>query len=171
MPRNPLTSRPRVFTGLLSALLFSSWAIPFAAQVAPEIRPEPGFAGCDATHETTLVGTILVRTIQDVIIEHVVGSPAGLHLLLACRQGVVDTHFGRFLCQQAKEVLYTGTPVKIVGTAIQLEDKGYCLARELSVGSRNIAIRNRRGSLIDPHADGGMKAKATAQADREGGGR
>ena len=165
MPRNPLTSRPRVFTGLLSALLFSSWAIPFAAQVAPEIRAEPGFAGCDATHETTLVGTI-----QDVIIEHVVGSPAGLHLLVACRQGVVDTHFGRFLCQQAKAVLYTGTPVKIVGTAIQLEDKGYCLARELSVGSRNIAIRNRRGSLIDPH-DGGMKAKATAQADREGGGR
>ena len=165
MPRNPLTSRPRVFTGLLSALLFSSWDIPFAAQVAPEIRAEPGFAGCDATHETTLVGTI-----QDVIIEHVVGSPAGLHLLVACRQGVVDTHLGRFLCQQAKEVLYTGTPVKIVGTAIQLEDKGYCLARELSVGSRNIAIRNRRGSLIDPH-DGGMKAKATAQADREGGGR
>jgi len=165
MPRNPLTSRPRVFTGLLSALLFSSWATPFAAQVAPEIRTEPGFAGCDATHETTLVGTI-----QDVIIEHVVGSPAGLHLLVACRQGVVDTHFGRFLCQQAKEVLYTGTPVKIVGTAIQLEDKGYFQARELSVGSRNIAIRNRRGSLIDPH-DGGMKAKATAQADREGGGR
>ena len=165
MPRNPLTSRPRVFTGLLSALLFSSWATPFAAQVAPEIRTEPGFAGCDATHETTLVGTI-----QDVIIEHVVGSPAGLHLLVACRQGVVDTHFGRFLCQQAKAVLYTGTPVKIVGTAIQLEDKGYFQARELSVGSRNIAIRNRRGSLIDPH-DGGMKAKATAQADREGGGR
>ena len=110
-------------------------------------------------------------TIQDVIIEHVVGSPAGLHLLVACRQGVVDTHLGRFLCPQAKEVLYTGTPVKIVGTAIQLEDKGYFLARELSVGSRNIAIRNRRGSLIDPHADGGMKAKATAQADREGGGR
>ena len=166
MPRNPLTSRPRVFTGLLSALLFSRWDIPFAAQVAPEIRAEPGFAGCDATHETTLVGTI-----QDVIIEHVVGSPAGLHLLVACRQGVVDTHLGRFLCQQAKEVLYTGTPVKIVGTAIQLEDKGYFQARELSVGSRNIAIRNRRGSLIDPHADGGMKAKATAQVDREGGGR
>jgi len=165
MPRNPLTSRPRVFTGLLSALLFSRWDIPFAAQVAPEIRAEPGFAGCDATHETTLVGTI-----QDVIIEHVVGSPAGLHLLVACRQGVVDTHLGRFLCQQAKEVLYTGTPVKIVGAAIQLEDKGYFQARELSVGSRNIAIRNRRGSLIDPH-DGGMKAKATAQADREGGGR
>jgi hypothetical protein len=171
MPRNPLTSRPRVFTGLLSALLFSSWAIPFAAQVAPEIRAEPGFAGCDATHETTRVGTIQVRTIQDVIIEHVVGSPAGLHLLVACRQGVVDTHFGRFLCQQAKAVLYTGTSVKIVGAAIQLEDKGYFQARELSVGSRNIAIRNRRGSLIDPHADGGMKAKATAQADREGGGR
>ena len=165
MPRNPLTSRPRVFTGLLSALLFSSWDIPFAAQVAPEIRAEPGFAGCDATHETTLVGTI-----QDVIIEHVVGSPAGLHLRVACRQGVVDTRLGRFLCKQAKEVLYTGTPVKIVGTAIQLEDKGYFQARELSVGSRNIAIRNRRGSLIDPH-DGGMKAKATAQADREGGGR
>ena len=166
MPRNPLTSRPRVFTGLLSALLFSSWDIPFAAQVAPEIRAEPGFAGCDATHETTRVGTI-----QNVIIEHVVGSPAGLHLPVACRQGVVDTRLGRFLCQQAKEVLYTGTPVKIVGTAIQLEDKGYFQARELSVGSRNIAIRNRRGSLIDPHADGGMKAKATAQADREGGGR
>jgi hypothetical protein len=168
MRRNPLTSRPRVFTGLLSALLFSSWAIPFAAQVAPEIRAEPGRAGYDATHETTLV-----RTIQDVITEPVVGSPAGLHLLVACRQGVVDTHLGRFLCQQAKEVLYTGTPVKIVGAAIQLEDndKGYCLARELSGGSRNIAIRNRRGSLIDPYADGGMKAQATAQADREGGGR
>jgi hypothetical protein len=166
MRRNPWTSRLRLFTGLLSALLFSSWAIPFAAQVAPEIGAEPGFAGYDATHETTLV-----ETIQDVIIEHVVGSPAGLHLRVACRQGVVDMHFGRFLCQQAKEVLYTGTPVKIVGTAIQLEDKGYFLARELSVGSRNIAIRNRRGSLIDPQADGGMKAKATAQADREGGGR
>jgi hypothetical protein len=166
MRRNPLTSRPRVFAGLLSALLFSSWAIPFAAQVAPGIRAEPGFAGYDATHETTLVGTI-----QDVILEHVVGSPAGLHLLVACRQGVVDTHLGSFLCPQAKEVLYTGTLVKIVGTAKQLEDKGYFLGRERSVGSRNIAIRNRRGSLIDPHADGSMQAKATAQADREGGGR
>ena len=72
MRRNRLTSRPRLFTGLLSALLFSSWAIPFAAQVAPEIRAEPGFTGYDATHETTLAGTI-----QDVILEHVVGSRPG----------------------------------------------------------------------------------------------
>ena len=55
-----------------------------------------------------------------------------------------------FSMPQAKEVLYTGTLVKIVGAAIQLEDKGSFLARELSVGSRNIAIRKRRDHYRSP---------------------
>ena len=166
MRRNRLTIRPRIFAGLLSTLLAIS-AIPLGALVAPETHAGRGLAPAyDATHETTLVGTI-----QEVLNEHVAGNRAGMHLLVACPQGVVDTHLGPFLTPQTKDALHTGALVQIVGATMQLEDKEYFLARELSVGGRTFTIRNRRGPLVYPHGDRGAKNNAIAQAEGDGGGR
>jgi hypothetical protein len=168
MRRNRLKIFPRRFAGLLSALLFAISAIPLGARVAPETQIGRASAPAyDMTHETILVGTI-----QKVITEQVAAGPAGMHLLVACGQGVVDTHLGPFLTQQTtKDALNTGAPLQIVGASIQLGDKEYFLAREPSIGGRTITIRNKPGALVYPNADRGAKTSATAPAEKDGGGR
>jgi len=161
--RNRLMNPLRIIAGMLSAMLLAILALPLGAQVASESYIGRGFAPAyDVAHETTLVGTI-----QEVVTEHVAG-PAGMHLLVASLQGVVDVHVGPFLSLQTREALHTGVRVQIVGATVQLEDKEYLLARELGAGAHTVTIRNRRGFLVYPHADRIMKNDATAQAGRDG---
>lgn len=166
MRGNPVTNLVRIFAGA-SALLFTILAIPTSAQVAPESHAGRGFGPAyDAAHETILVGTI-----QEVVNEHVAGTPAGMHLLVAGLKGVVDAHVGSFLTEQKKDALHAGAQVLIVGVAVQLQDKEYFLARELRVGGRTVTIRNSRGCLVYPHADRIVKTDATAKIEGDEGSR
>lgn len=161
------TNPTRTFAGLLSGLLFAILPIPLSAQAAPEPHAGQGFAPVyDAAHETRLMGTI-----EEVVTQHVAGSPAGMHLLVASPQGVVDAHVGPFLSREWKDALHTGTPVQIVGSMIQLHETDYFLARELSVGGRSITIRSTRGFLVYPHPDRPLRTKANAQVVANGGSR
>jgi hypothetical protein len=135
----------RLLTGLLLAILaIPLGAVPLSAQPSPETRVGRGFGPVyDAAHETTLTGTI-----QEVVLRHAVGSPAGLHLLVAGPQGMVDTHLGPFLSKETKEALKAGTPVEIVGAMTSLHGKEYFLARLLTVGGRTVKVRGPHGVLL-----------------------
>ncbi len=140
----PVPISARLMIGLLLAVS----SAPLGAQQVSESHIERGFGPVyDAAHETTLTGTI-----QDVVTEHAAGSPAGMHLLVAGPDGVVDTHVGPFLSKQTIEALQAGTPVQIVGAMSSIRGKDYLLARQLSVAGRTITVRSERGILVHEHS-------------------
>ncbi len=160
-------NRSRLFAGLLSGLLFAIIAVPLGAQTAPESRAGQGLgSGYDAAHETTFTGNI-----QELVMQHVAGSPAGMHLLVDGGQGVVDVHVGPFLTSETKEALHAGTPVQIVGATALLHGKEYFLARELNVGGQTITIRSKRGFLVHPHGERSVRTTTNAGVDENGGAR
>jgi hypothetical protein len=166
MRHNRLTNLLQIF-GAVSALSLTILAIPTRAQVTSESQVGRGFGPVyDSAHETTLIGII-----QELVAEHVPGSPGGMHLLVASQNGAVDAHVGPFLSQQTKEALQAGTQVLIVGVAVQQQDKGLFLARELNVGGHTVTIRNRRGCLVYPRVDQTVKTDATTKTEQDGGAR
>jgi hypothetical protein len=167
MRRTRLLQSTRLIAGLLSGLLFAILAIPLGAQSAPKTRPGQGFGPAyDAAHETTLNGTI-----EEVVTKHAIGSPAGMHLMVAGPQGTVDTHVGSFLSKETKDALHAGTPVEIVGAKLQLHGNEYFMARLLTVGGRTITIRNMRGLLVfgEGREHRTARVRTTAAVETRGG--
>lgn len=150
-----LTKPTRLTVGLMTGLLFAISAVPLGAQSASESRPGTGFGPVyDAAHEIALDGTI-----QEVITKHVVGSPAGMHLLVAVPEGVVDAHVGPFLSKETKEALEAGAPVRIVGAMASLNGKHYFLVRELTVGGSTVTVRSEHGLLVRVHSPRAQRAR------------
>jgi hypothetical protein len=146
MSRNRWTKSTRLIAGPLVGLLFAISAIPLGAQPVPETRGRGFGVTYDAAHEITFNGSI-----QTIVTKHVAGSPAGIHLLVAGPQGVVDAHIGPFLPKATREALATGLPVRIVGAMATERGKTYLLARELKVGGSTVKVRNTRGFLVRFH--------------------
>src|SRR5271166_6512145 len=106
----------RLSIGLLLAIS----SLQLLAQ-APEHRAGRGLsAAYDPAHETTLVGTI-----QEVVTKHETGSPAGMHLLVAGAQGVVDAQVGPYLSKETTAAVQTGAAIQIVGATVSLHGKEY----------------------------------------------
>jgi hypothetical protein len=136
----PIRITARLLTGLLLAIL----AVPIGAQPASETTPGHGFGPAyDVAHESTLNGTV-----QEVVTRHTIGSPAGIHLLVAGSRGMVDALVGPFLNKATREALQTGTAVRIVGATTQLRGKEYFMARLLTVGGQTIKVRSEHGALL-----------------------
>jgi hypothetical protein len=153
----------RTVVGLLTGVLFVISALPLGAQSATESRPGCGFGpGYDAAHETILTGTI-----QEVVTKRVVGSPAGIHLLVYGPQGVVDVHVGPFLSEETKESLQAGMPVRIVGAMSSLQGKNYLLARELTVGGSTVIVRSEHGLFVRVHASRAPRARTETTSQLE----
>lgn len=132
-----------IMFAIMFASMFAIIAVPPGAHAASETHPAQGFGPVyDAAHETTLNGTI-----QQVVTKHTIGSPAGMHLMVAGPQGLVDAHVGPFLSKETRAALQAGMPVNIIGATTVLHGKSYFLARQLTVGDRNITVRNKRGFL------------------------
>jgi hypothetical protein len=154
-----------LIAGLLTGLLFAILAVPLGATTAPDSRAGRGFGPAyDAVHETILSGTI-----QEVVTRHELGSPAGMHLLVAGPQGTIDTHVGPFLSKAIKESLRTGTPVRIVGAMLSLHGKEYFLARQLTVDGHTVIIRSPRGIIVPCHGARAAKSRRTAKVETNGG--
>jgi hypothetical protein len=147
MSRSCLTKPTQLIAGLLVGLLFAVSAIPLGAQPVPETRGRGFGVAYDKAHEITLNGSI-----QEVVTRHVLGSPAGMHLLVAGPQGVVDAHVGPFLAKATREALLKGTSVRIVGAMTTEHGKQYLLARELTLGNHTVMVRSERGALVRVHA-------------------
>ncbi|MGA9987870.1 MAG: hypothetical protein WBP69_08810 [Terriglobales bacterium] len=169
MGRTRLTKPTSMIAGLLASLTFAILAVPIGAQPAPESRVRQNFGPVyDAAHEITLNGDI-----QQVVTKHVVGSPAGMHLLVAGPNGLVDAHLGPFLSKEVKEALHTGTPVQIVGAMTSMHGKSYLLARELNIGGSIITVRSKHGALAHEHSNREHVAssKTKSQIEANGGAR
>ena len=162
MSRNVLTKPTRTIAGLLTGLLFAILAIPLAATTAPESRGRGFGPAYDAAHETTLNGTI-----QEVVTKHVIGSPAGMHLLVAGPQGVVDTHVGSFLSKATKESLQVGTSVQIIGATLKLRGKEYFLARQLTVDGRTVTVRSKHGLLVREHTPRAKRSPSASKTEQK----
>jgi len=150
--------------GLLAGLLFAILAVPLVAQPASETRVGHGFGVVyDAAHEITLTGTV-----QQVVTRHTPGSPAGMHLMVAGPQGLVDAHVGPFLSKEMKEALHTGTPVQMVGAMASLRSRKYLMVRELNVGGSKVTLRSEHGFLVRSPGST-AKTKEAAELESKGG--
>jgi hypothetical protein len=144
MRRNRLTKPIRMIAGLLTGLIIAILAVPLSAQPVAKAQPGRGFGPAyDAAHETILKGTI-----QEVVTKHTVGSPAGMHLLVAGPHGVVDAHVGPFLSKETKESLRAGMPVQIVGAMSAVRGRNYLLVRTVNVAGRTVTVRGQHGALV-----------------------
>jgi hypothetical protein len=151
--------------GIFTILLFALVAVPLSAQLSSDPHVWRSFGpGYDSAHETALAGII-----EEVVTTHVAGSPAGLHLLVSGANGVVDAHLGPFLTKETKATLQKGTPVQIVGSTVQLREKQYLLARELTVDGHTVTIRSARGFLVYPRGERPEKTKANVHASEQNG--
>ena len=163
------TNPIRGTASLLASLLLAISMVPAAAQVAAESHLGKGFGPVyDGAHEITLSGVI-----QEVVTTHVAGSPAGIHLLVAGPQGVVDAHVGPFLSKETKESLQAGMPVRIVGAMSSVEGRSYLLARKLTVSGSTVTVRTERGVLLPvqtPRAQRG-RTERTSHLEPDGGAR
>lgn len=166
MRRTRLTKPIQMIAGPLAGLLFAVLAVPLGAQPASETRVGHGFGVVyDAAHEITLTGTV-----QQVVTRHTPGSPAGMHLMVAGPQGLVDAHVGPFLSREMKEALHTGTPVQLVGAMASLHGRKYLMVRELNVGGSKVIVRSQHGFLVRPLGSS-TKNKETAKFESNGGAR
>lgn len=136
-----------------------------SAQVAASPRHLP-VQGYDRTHEITLNGTI-----HSVITHSEPGSPVGLHLLVAGKNGTTDAHLGPYLSEQTREALRAGTPVQIIGSMETVHGKSYLLARQVIFSGRLVTVRSMNGFLMAGEAPAASKAEKMAQAEGNGGAR
>jgi hypothetical protein len=159
----------RLIAGLLSGLLFATMAVSLDAHAASVSHPAQGFGPVyDAAHETTFEGTI-----QEVVVKHTPGSPAGMHLMVAGPNGLVDAHIGPFMSKETREVLQPGVPVRIVGAKTELHGKTIFMARQLVVDGNTVTVRSPRGFLVQAHSPRADRApiKKTSQPEQNGGAR
>ena len=156
----------RMIAGLLAGLLFAILAVPLGAQPASETRVGHGIGPVyDAAREITVTGSV-----QEVVTRHVPGRPAGIHLMVAGPQGVVDAHVGPFLSKGMKEALHTGTPVQLVGAMTSVRGKKYLMVRELNVGGSTVTVRSEHGLLVHSYGSS-LKTKESAKLESNGGAR
>jgi hypothetical protein len=155
----------RLIAGLLSGLLFATMAVSLDAHAASESRAAQGFGPVyDAAHEITFEGTI-----QEVVVKHTPGSPAGMHLMVAGPNGLVDAHVGPFMSKEIKEVLQAGVPVRMVGANTTIHGKTFFLARQLTVDGKLVTVRSPRGFLVSAHSSehgGQFKTRTTTDSTR-----
>jgi len=123
-------------------LLFALVAVPAlgrAAQNGPSrTRMIPVY---DAAHEVTLQGTV-----EEVVAKPAVGSPIGVHLIVATPRGSVDAHLGLLGMKQANQAgIFPGAFIEMVGAMVQVSGRELLLVRKLTVGSQTMVLRNKRG--------------------------
>ena len=129
---------------VLGALLLAITAVPLAAQPTAQSHPGRGLgAAYDAAHELTFTGTV-----EQVVSKRVIGSPVGLHLVIAGQQGTVDAHVGPFLGKDTLAALRVGLPIQIVGAMAPVNGKQYLFARQLTFGGRTVTVRSKSGFLM-----------------------
>lgn len=138
--------RNLALAGLLPGVLLALLSVPVSAQPATQSHPGRGFAApYNVAHEITFEGTV-----QQVVTKHVLGSPAGMHLVVTGSAGTVDAHLGMLLSKSTREALHTGLPVQIVGAMQTINGKPYLLARQLMYGGKTVTVRSKTGFLVGP---------------------
>lgn len=157
------STRARSIASRVAVLLCIAIAVSLDAQTIPASVTSQRFSPAyDAAHEITIAGTL-----QQVITRHETGSPAGMHLLVAGPQGLVDAHVGPFLSEQTKSALHSGVPVQVLGAMLLLHGKDYLLARQLTVGGRTVTVRSEHGLLVRERVPGESRRERVRKSDKQ----
>lgn len=105
-----------------------------------------GFAfAYDSAKEITVAGNV-----REVVTHPAPGSAVGIHLLISSDGKIIDAHLGPFLSAANREALALGQPVEVVGVNANIHGQDLILARQLTIGERQVTIRNQRGFLVRP---------------------
>ena len=86
-------------------------------------------------------------TVQQLVKTHVPGAPAGVQLLIASPQGAVTASLGSNLSRTVLQSMSKGAAIQISGGMQTIDGKEYLLARNLTIGSNQIIVRNEHGFL------------------------
>lgn len=166
MRRSVSTRSTAMIATLLPAVVLAILAIPLAAQPVTQSRAQRGFGPVyDKAHEITINGSV-----QKSFSQRPRGVPGGLHILITSSQGVVDAHLGPFVTKQLQAELQSGAAVQVVGVFERLHGKNYLLAREVTVGSRTIVLRNQNGALLPQQKSRASSSTAKRLFQPEGNG-
>lgn len=123
------------------------------AQSTAAVTSSPSFHGTSASQIQSLsAGDRLTATgtIQEVVSTHTPGSPQGIRLILSGPQGIIDASVGPYLTTEVQESLATGQSVAVNGVVGTFNGHDYLLVRQLTIGDREITIRNEKGFLVHP---------------------
>ena len=111
--------------------------------------------------ELTMTGTI-----QDVVSNPASESPRGVHLIMAGPQGIIDACLGPYLATDVQQSLATGQSVTAYGVLATFNGQDYLLVRQLTIGDRQITLRNRTGFLVHP-AKTNTRANTATKGDNQ----
>lgn len=142
---NSTAMRTRLtIAGLRMTLLVAIFVSSLVAQRANDsISPRGSVPAYDPAHELALDGTV-----QEVVSQQEIGSPAGLHLIVSGETGTVDAHLGPFLTKEARDALHPGVPIHLVGEMQEFRSKHLLLVRLISFGGRTVVVRSPHGALV-----------------------
>ena len=170
MRRSSVDRSLQASAGLVTALMLAT-VIMSAQAVSLHAQPMAGShspLAYDKAHEITLNGTI-----QEVVPQAPIGSPAGVHLMVAGPDGTVDAHLGPYMTSDTMQALQAGIPVQVVGVMQKVGGQQYLLARQVIFSGRQVTVRSANGFLLEvqrPRTSRGAFQKATA-AESNGGAR
>ena len=145
------------------ALVISTGATSAVAQsLEPSTAAAAGWNSASSSPgEVTMLGTI-----RQVVSDHVVGSPLGVHILIDGPLGSFDARLRSFLPGDVMQALSDGAPVQIVGAVRSVNGKDYLMARQLKVGGKVVTIRSSNGFLVhNPSTTGSSSARTQKQSN------
>ncbi len=118
-----------------------------SAQMAASPSTVASFPHWNKSQEVTLSGVLGEKSVP-----HSAGVPAGLHYQVASAQGPVDASFGPFLSHDVASSLSSGESVELVGLMEDIHGTSTLLVRQLTVGGRQVMVRNQQGLPVRTHA-------------------
>jgi hypothetical protein len=147
-----------IAVGATSAAAQSGLSGPSAAAPPAGWKPQN-----PPSNEVTVTGTI-----QQVISDHVAGSPPGVQIQISGPGGSFDANLGTSLPKEILQVLSTGESAEVTGVVRSIDGKSYLMARLLKVASHQISIRNGNGFPAHPPATTGSGSQKAPGAGNGG---
>jgi len=151
---------------VLASLLLTMSATVSFSQPSRTSQPGPGLF---RSHYNAAAEIRVDGTIQELVTQRTPGSPAGIHLLIAGTQGIVDAHLGPFVSKETRAALRFGVPIQVVGSMTAVNGKQYLLARQLIFDGRAVTVRSPHGFPV-ADASGHTSSVRRSSGSRTNGG-
>ena len=164
MQISAIWKRQGAATGRLSSWLFCvvllGGVVSVEAMGAPAQSLNPGTAasGESKTANPSSGLVTVLGAIRQVVSDHVVGTPAGVHIVIDGPLGSYDASLGSYLPDDIRQALSNGASVQATGVVSSANGKNYLLVWQLTVAGHQVTIRNSNGFLLRPgsqrHSEG-----------------
>jgi hypothetical protein len=150
--------------GRLSSLLFCVVLLGGAAggtsveamgATAQSLNPSTAGAGESKTANSSSGLVTVLGAIRQVVSDHLVGTPAGIHILIDGPLGSFDASLGSYLPNEIRQALSNGASVQATGVVGSANGKDYLFVRQLTVAGHQVTIRNSNGFLVHPSSPPG----------------